>query len=157
MNFGLCGAPSAFQNYINDILHEHLNTFCFAYIDDIFIYSKSKRKHAKHVRLVFRKFQKTGLQLDIDKCEFYAQKVKYLGQIITPEGIKMDQEKIASVLDWPKPENFKNVQSFLGFANFYKRFIKDFFKHVAPLNALVKKNILFQWGPTSKKRSMISK
>ena len=60
-NFGLCGAPSAFQNYINDILHEHLNTFCFAYIDDILIYSKSKKKHAKHVRLVFQKFQEAGL------------------------------------------------------------------------------------------------
>ena len=71
MNFGFCGTPSAFQNYINDILHEHLDTFCFAYIDDIFIYSKSKKEHAKHVRLVFQKLQKTGLQLDIDKCEFY--------------------------------------------------------------------------------------
>ena len=90
MNFGLCGAPSAFQNYINDILHEHLNTFCSAYIDDIFIYSKSKKEHAKHVRLVFQKFQEAGLQLDIDKCEFYAQEVKYLGFIITPEGIKMN-------------------------------------------------------------------
>ena len=157
MNFGLCGTPSAFQNYINDILHEHLNTFCSAYIDDIFIYSKSKKEHAKHVRLVFQKFQKAGLQLDIDKCEFYAQEIKYLGLIITPESIKMDQEKMASFLDWPKPENFKNVQSFLNFANFYKRFIKDFFKHAAPLNALVKKDFFFNGGPTSKKRSMISK
>ena len=103
-----------------------------------------EKKHAKHVRLVFQKFQKAGLQLDIDKCEFYAQKVKYLGLIITPEGIKMDQEKIASILDWPKPENFKNVQSFLNFANFYKRFIINFFKNAAPLNALAKKDILFQ-------------
>ena len=132
INFGFYGAPSAFQNYINDILHEHLNTFCSAYIDDILIYSKSKKKHAKHVRLVFQKFQKTGLQLDIDKCEFYAQKIKYLGLIITPESIKMDQEKIASVLDWPKPEIFKNVQIFLSFANFYKRFIKDFLNMQLP-------------------------
>ena len=144
MNFGFCGAPSAFQNYINDILHEHLDIFCSAYIDDIFIYNKSKKKHARHIRLIFQKFQKAGLQLDIDKCEFYAQEVKYLGLIITPEGIKMDQEKIASVFDWPRPENLKNVQSFLGFANFYKRFIKDFSKHAAPLNALTKKDIFFQ-------------
>ena len=128
MNFGLCGTPSAFQNYINDILQEHLNTFCFAYIDDNFIYNKSKKEHAKHVRLVFQNFQKAGLQFDIDKCEFYAQKVKYLNFIITPEGIKMDQEKIASVFDWSKPENFKNVQSFLNFVNFYIRFINFFFK-----------------------------
>ena len=82
MNFGFCGAPSAFQNYINDILHEHLDTFCSAYIDDIFIHSKSKKKHARHIRLIFQKLQKTGLQLDINKCEFYAQKIKYLGLII---------------------------------------------------------------------------
>ena len=63
----------------------------------------------------------------------------------------MDQEKIASVLDWPRPENLKNVQSFLGFANFYKRFIKNFSKHAAPLNALTKKNIFFQWGPDQQK------
>ena len=158
MNFGLCGAPSAFQNYINDILHEHLNTFCSAYIDDILIYNKSEKEHAKHVRLVFQKLQKTGLQLDIDKCEFYAQEVKYLGLIITPESIKMDQEKIASVLDWPKPENFKDVQSFLVFANFYKRFIKDFSKYAAHLNGLAKKKKFFSnGGPTSKKRSMTSK
>ena len=98
MNFGLCGAPSAFQNYINDILHEHLNTFCSAYIDDIFIYNKSKKKHAKHVRLVFQKFQKTGLQFDIDKCEFYAQKIKYLNFIITPKNIKMDEKKLRQFL-----------------------------------------------------------
>ena len=124
MNFGLCGAPSAFQNYINDSLHEYLNTFCSVYIDDILIYSKTRKEHAKHIRLVLQKLQKAGLQLDIDKCEFYAQEVKYLGLIITPEGIKMDQEKIASVLDWPKPENLKDVQSFLGFVNFYRRSIR---------------------------------
>ena len=69
----------------------------------------------------------------------------------------MDQKKIVSVFDWPKLENFKDVQSFLNFVNFYKRFIKDFFKHAAPLNALVKKDFFFNGGPTSKKRSMISK
>ena len=151
MNFGFCGAPSAFQNYINDILHEYLNIFCSAYIDDILIYSKTKKKHVKHVRLVFEKFQEIGLQLDIDKCDFFAQKIKHLGLIITPENIKMNQEKIASVFDWPKPDNLKDVQNFLGFVNFYKRFIKDFSKHAAPFNALVKKDIFFQWGPNQQK------
>ena len=84
MNFGLCGAPSSFQNYINDILHEHLDTFCSAYINDILIYSKTKKEHTKHVQLVFQKLQKAGLQLDIDKCEFFVKKIKYLGLIITP-------------------------------------------------------------------------
>ena len=157
MNFGLCGTPSAFQNYINGILHEHLNTFCSAYIDDILIYSKSIKEHAKHVRLVIQKFQKTGLQLDIDKCEFYALEVKYLGLIITPKGIKMDQEKIASVLDWPKPKNFKDVQSFLGFVDFYKRFIQFFLNMQFPWTHWLKKIFFFKWGPDQQKPSMISK
>ena len=74
MNFGLCGAPSFFQNYINDILHEHLNTFCSAYIDDIFIYNKTKKERMKHVQQIFQKLQKAGLQLDIDKCEFFCNR-----------------------------------------------------------------------------------
>ena len=77
MNFGLCGAPSFFQNYITDIFHEYLNTFCSAYINDIFIYSKTKKKHTKHVQLVFQKLQQTGFQFDIDKCEFFVKEIKY--------------------------------------------------------------------------------
>ena len=93
MNFGLCGAPSFFQNYINDILHEYLDTFCSAYIDDILIYSKTKKEHMKHVQQVFQKLQKAGLQLDIDKYEFFVKKIKYQNLIITPKNIKMDQKK----------------------------------------------------------------
>ena len=126
MNFGLCGAPSSFQNYINDIFHEYLNTFCSAYINDIFIYSKTKKEYTKHVQLIFQKLQKTGFQLDIDKCEFFVKKIKYLGLIITPKSIKMDQKKLSAVFDWSIPENLKDIQNFLGFANFYKRFIRGF-------------------------------
>ena len=153
MNFGLCGAPSSFQNYINDIFHEHLDTFCSAYINDILIYSKTKKEHTKHVQLVFQKLQKTGLQLDIDKCEFFVKEIKYLGLIITPESIKMDQKKFSAVFDWSIPENLKDIQSFLGFANFYKRFIRDFSKMAAPLNALVKKIFFFIGVPNNKKLS----
>ena len=99
MNFGLCGTPSSFQNYINDILHEYLDTCCSAYINDILIYSKAKKEQTKHVQLIFQKLQKTGFQFDIDKCEFFVNKIKYLNLIVTPKGIKMDQEKLSAVLD----------------------------------------------------------
>ena len=124
INFGLCGAPSFFQNYINDILHEHLDTFCSAYINDIFIYNETKKKNMKHVQQIFQKLQKTGLQLDIDKCVFFVKEIKYLDLIITPEIIKMDQKKLSALFDWSIPENLKNIQSFLSFANSYKRFIR---------------------------------
>ena len=119
--------------------------------------AKRKKKHTKHVQLVFQKLQKTGLQLDIDKCEFFVKEVKYLGLIITSEGIKMDQEKLSAVLDWSIPENLKDIQSFLGFANFYKRFIRDFSKMAAPLNALAKKKTFSTGALNNKKPSIISK
>ena len=97
----------------------------------------------KHVQQIFQKLQKTGFQLDIDKCEFFVKEIKYLNLIITPEGIKMDQKKFSAVFDWSIPENLKNIQSFLSFANFYKRFIRDFSKMAAPLNTLVKKTFFF--------------
>ena len=113
-------------------------------MDDIFIYNKTKKKkHMKHVQQILQKLQKAGLQLDIDKYEFFVKEIKYLNLIITPKIIKMDQKKLSAVFDWSNPENLKNIQSFLGFANFYKRFIRDFSKMAAPLNALAKKNILF--------------
>ena len=93
MNFGICGIPSTFQNYINNILHDYLDIFCFAYIEVILIYNKTKKKHSKHIRLVFQKLQKTGLQLHVDKCEFYIPKIKFLGFIITTENIKINFKK----------------------------------------------------------------
>ena len=157
INFGLCGVPSFFQNYINDIFHEHLNIFCSAYIDDIFVYNKTIKKHMKHVQQIFQKLQKTDFQFDIDKCDFFIKIVKYLSLIITPENIKMNQKKLSAVLDWSIPKNLKNIQSFSGFANFYKRFIRDFSKMTAPLNALVKKTFFFIGALNNKKFSTISK
>ena len=87
LDFGFCGTSSTFQNCINDILYEYLNTFSSAYIGDIFIYNRTKKTHVKHIRLVFQKFQKIGLQLDIDKYEFYVLEIKYLNLIITLENI----------------------------------------------------------------------
>ena len=112
MDFGLCGAPSSFQNYINDILHKYLNTFCSAYIDDILIYSQTKKKHMKHVQQVFQKLQKAGLQLDIDKCEFFVNEIKYLDLIITPEGIKMDQFFFQLFLTGQFLKNWKIFKAF---------------------------------------------
>ena len=115
--------------------------------------AKKKKKHMKHVQQILQKLQKAGLQLDIDKCEFFIKEVKYLSLIITPESIKMDQKKLSAVLDWSIPENLKNIQSFPSFANFYKRFIRDFSKLTAPLNALAKKDFFFIGVPNNKNLS----
>ena len=119
MPFGLANSPSSFQNYINNVLHGMLDVFCTAYIDDILIYSNSKKEHNEHMRRVLMAFRKAGLQADIDKCEFHVTEVNYLGLIITSNGIRMDPHKVSAVQQWETPTCVRDVQSFIGFANFY--------------------------------------
>jgi len=145
--FGLAGAPSTFQRYINWSLRDYLDEFVSAYLDDILIFTNgSRREHRKHVQKVLERLRQAGLQLDIDKCEFEVQKTKYLGFILEAgKGIHMDPEKVKAIMDWERPHSVKGVRSFLGFANFYRRFIRGFSEIVAPLTALTKKATAFQW------------
>ncbi len=109
MPFGLANAPSSFQNFINDILHGMLDKFYTAYIDDILIYSNSKKEYQSHVRKVLAALQKAGLQADIDKCEFYVTKIDYLGLIISTKGIRMDPKKVEAIQNWEIPTCVKDV------------------------------------------------
>lgn len=98
--FGLTGGPSSFQRYINKALKEFLDDFATAYLDDILIYSKNMKKHRKHVAQVLQRLREFGLQADITKCEFHVTSVKYLGLIVTTEGICIDPEKIQAIIEW---------------------------------------------------------
>ena len=129
MPFRLHKAPAIFQHFINNILREYLDIFISAYIDDLLIYSKTLREHKEHVRKVLGKLRENGLQIDIEKCKFYIKEVLYLGMIIGKHGIKMDPAKVAAIKEWARPENVKDVQSFMGFANFYRRFIAGLRPH----------------------------
>ena len=148
MLFGLSNAPSSFQNFLNDVLNNDiLNIFVTVYVDDILVFSKMFQEHRKHVKTVLGQIQAAGLQLDIDKCKFEVQETKYLRLIIqatTLEGrpgcAKMDPAKTHAIDTWESPNSTKDVQSFIGFANFYRRFIKDFAKLISPLTALTKKD-----------------
>ena len=146
MPFGLSNAPATFQARINEVLHPFLDVFCTAYIDDILIYSNDLKIHRQHVRLVLQALQEAGLQLDIKKCEFEVTEVAYLGMIISTSGVKMDPKKVQCIVDWEDPKDLKDVQAFLGFANFYRRFIKNFSRIARPLVALTKKNAKFDWS-----------
>ena len=143
MPFGLANAPSTFQHFVNDVLRPFLDVFCTAYIDDILIYSESLEEHKKHVRLVLGALSDAGLQLDIDKSEFFKTEVIYLGYVISTEGIKMDPAKVQAIQEWEYPLNVKDVRAFLGFANFYRRFIDQFSELASPLIALTKKGTAF--------------
>ena len=146
MPFGLCNGPASFQHYINDTLRDYLDEICTAYLDDILIYSDIEAEHEIHVKRVLARLRDAGLQADITKCEFHVKEVTYLGLIVTTEGVKMDPKKTDTVINWPQPVNVKDIQSFLGFANFYRRFIYGFSKLAAPLTALTKKGTPFEWS-----------
>jgi len=137
--FGLCNAPATFQAYINKVLHGYLDEICSAYLDDVIIYSDTEEEHDRHLCMVIQKLRDAGLWLDIHKSEFKVQEVKFLGLILTPEGLKMDPEKTQAIQNWATPQTLKDLQAFIGFANFYRRFIAGFTKILRPLLDLVKK------------------
>ena len=146
--FGLANAPSTFQRYINWTLREYIDDFCSAYLDDVLIYTDgSLKQHHKNVNKVLEAMGAAGLPLDISKCEFDVTSTKYLGFIIEAgQGLRMDPEKVRAIKEWEIPCTQKGVRSFLGFANFYRRFIKDYSGLVAPLTALTGLNTPFRWG-----------
>ena len=138
--FGLTNGPATWQRYMNDTLFDYLDDFCTAYLDDIIIYSEDPLEHEVHVRKVLERLRDAGLQADIRKSEFHVKRTKYLGFIISTDGVEADLEKTAVIQQWQPPRTVKGVQSFLGFCNFYRRFIKDYGRVARPLNRLVRKD-----------------
>ncbi len=143
MLFNLYNEFISFQKYINNILREHLNKFYTAYLNDILIYFDNELKHEIHVKLILRKLQEADLQINIIKCKFYITQVSYLELIIIIEKIKMNSSKINIIVNWFILINVKDVQSFLDFANFYKRFIYDYSRIATSLIYLIRKDVLF--------------
>jgi hypothetical protein len=145
MPFGLTNAPATFQAYINNVLRKYLDVFVVVYLDDILVYSKTYDEHVRDVRKVLQALADAKMKIKPEKTEFHKTEVKFLGYIVSREGLKMDQKKVEAVTSWPKPNTVKEVQSFLGFANFYRQFIKDYSKVAAPLTELTKKDKVFEW------------
>ena len=143
---GLSNAPSAFQRFMNDIFADMLDVCVVVYLDDILIYSDDKATHRKQVREVLRRLRQNGLFAKPEKCEFSRDRVEYLGYILSPEGLTMASDKVQVIRDWPEPRKVKDVQSFLGFANFYRRFIYNFSDIVVPLTRLTRKGVPFSFG-----------
>jgi len=146
MPFGLCNAPATFQAYINDALRDYLDEFCIAYMDDILVYTNgSHEEHVEHVRKVLQRLQEHELYVKLEKCEFSVQRTNFLGFIISPEGVEMDPARIATIIDWPVPKSVHDIQVFLGFANFYRRFIEGYSRVVLPMTNLLRKSSKFLW------------
>lgn len=125
MPFGLTNAPAVFQAFVNDVLRDFLDHFVFVYLDDILIFSRSVSEHERHVRLVLQRLLENRLFVKGEKCEFHVTTVSFLGYIIEQGNLRPDPAKVQAVVDWTVPTNRKQLQSFLGFANFYRCFICD--------------------------------
>ena len=133
MPFGLSNAPSAFQRFMNDIFSDMLDVSVVVYLDDILVYSDDMSQHKEHVREVLRRLRANNLFASPKKCEFHKDTVEFLGYILSNNGLSMDPGKISSILEWPEPRKVKDIQSFLGFANFYRRFIDGYSRITVPL------------------------
>ncbi|KAJ8356966.1 hypothetical protein SKAU_G00197600 [Synaphobranchus kaupii] len=144
--FGLTNAPAVFQGMVNDVLRDLLGKTVFVYIDDILIFSKSPQEHILHVREVLQRLLENQLFVKAEKCSFHVSSVPFLGFIIEEGSIRADPVKVKAVTEWPQPTSRKHLQQFLGFANFYRRFIRNYSVIAAPLTKLTSTAFSFCWN-----------
>jgi len=136
----------AFQRFMNDIFSDLLDVCVVIYLDDILIYSNNMSEHHWHVKEILKHLCKAGLCAKAEKCEFHSKSVEYLGYILSPSGLTMSNNKIKIIQDWPEPKKVKDIQSFLGFANFYHWFIFNYLDIVIPLTCLTQKDISWKFN-----------
>ena len=139
MPFGLTNAPAAFQAYINQALAGLVDVTCIVYLDDILVYSDTEEEHRLHVKEVLQRLREAKLYLKLSKCEFHTQETEYLGYIVCPEGVKIDPSRIQTIQEWPMPKTVRDIRVFIGFMNYYRRFIANFSRLTLPLTKLTQK------------------
>jgi Reverse transcriptase (RNA-dependent DNA polymerase)/RNase H-like domain found in reverse transcriptase len=124
--------------------------YVIIYLDNILIFSDNKDNHFRHVSEVLKRLRKHGLYANGKKCDFHSESIDYLGHMIRPNGLQIDPAKVKVIQDWPEPQKVKDIQSFLGFANFYRRYIHNYSDIVVPLTCLTQKDILWNFDESCK-------
>jgi hypothetical protein len=148
MSFGLTNASAYFMYVMNKVLMEYLDKFIVVFIDDILVYSRNEEEHEGHLHLVLQKLLDHKLYAKLSKCEFWLKQVAFLGHVVSKGGISMDPSKVQDVLSWKAPMSVRDIQSFLGLAGYYRRFIEGFLKISKPMTELLEKDKQFKWTPT---------
>jgi hypothetical protein len=151
MSFGLTNAPAYFMYLMNSMFMTELDKFIVVFIDDILIYSRNEKEHAKHLRIVLQHLRDHKLYAKFSKCEFWLKSVKFLGHTISQEGISVDPSKVQEVMDWKPPKSIHQIRSFLGLAGYYRRFIPDLSRIAKPMTELLKKGVKFMWREACEK------
>jgi hypothetical protein len=143
--FGLTNAPATFMHMMQLLFKDQLDDFVIVFLDDILIFSKNYADHVKHVEKVLSILKENKLYAKESKCEFFKERVSFLGHVISADGVSMDESKVSAIKDWPVPASVHDVRSFLGLAGYYRKFVKDFSKIASPLSELMKKDNSFKW------------
>ena len=142
--FELTNGPATWQAYINNVLCQFLDVFVVVYLDNIVVYSKTKEDHIRHVRQVFQTMKDAKLRIYTGKTVFHSQRIHFLGYIIIDKGMEMDPKKVKAILEWPTPTLAKEILSFLGFAGFYRKFVKGYSEISSALTELTRKDTVFK-------------
>ena len=151
VSFGLTNAPAYFMNMMNKVFMEELDKFVVVFIDHILIYSETAEEHELHLRVVLEKLRQNQLYAKFEKCEFWLERVAFLGHVLTADGVAVDPAKIEAVSEWKQPQNATDIRSFLGLAGYYRRFIENFSKIAKPMTELLQKNAPFVWNEAREK------
>lgn len=157
---GITNAPAVFQAAMHKLFGPYLNRFVCIYLDDVLIFSRSEAEHFEHLRIVLDLLRRVDLRCKLRKCEFFKKELKFLGHIVSAAGIKPDPGKVAVVQDWPVPQTVFEVRSFLGLANYFRKYIRSFAATASPLTDLLKgiskqekKGKLIRWGRLPKEEA----
>jgi len=151
MPFGLTNAPSTFMRLVNQVLKPFIGKYVVVYFDDILVYSRGEEEHSKHLHEVLSVLPQEQLYDNLEKCHFFTSQVKFLGYVVSAEGIQVGEEKIKAIREWPTPTSIQQVRSFHGLASFYRRFVGNFSSIMAPMTEVLKAKH-FEWSEQAQRK-----
>ena len=142
---GLANSPSVFQRALNFILRKFINIICLIYLDDIVIFSRTIEEHIIHLSQILTCLKEAGLKVKLSKCQFAQTAVKYLGHIVSADGVRPNPGKVDSIVKFPSPKNVDELKTALGMLSYYRKYIRGYAEIAHPLTKLMKKDVAYEW------------
>ena len=152
MSFWLTNAHAALMSLMNGIFKPYLDPFVIVFIDDILVYSKSKKEHEEYLKIVLELLRERSLYAKFSKCEFWLDSLSFLGYVVSKDGVRVDPSKIEVVKNWVRPTIVTEVRKFVGLARYYRRFVKGYSSVASQSTNLTKQNVPFVWSDECEER-----